>query len=231
MVMLGAATVEGAGTAAELTAPALCPQEMRSARRPTSGLSSTQVSSTTRFHRALALGRQASPFLTPYGWEEAAGRLAGRPDAQCCCHCVLPGTAQDLPPAALPHLEGAGAGGTDTCTSQPGAATPTTGQKTVPTSPGLRHTGRVQEVLHPPPLHPFPSQLNPNSHSPLQPWSSHPTALPQLTPSAGPGANHPHRAPGAPCPPGMVQVSLPTALSRVAPTPSLCCNFISSIKF
>lgn len=67
MVVLGAAAVEGAGTAAELTAPALCPQEMRSARRPTSGLSSTQVSSTTRFHRTPALGRQASPSLASYG--------------------------------------------------------------------------------------------------------------------------------------------------------------------
>lgn len=54
-------------TAPEPTAPALCPQEMHSARRPTSGLSSTQVSSTTRFHRALAPGRWASPSLTPYG--------------------------------------------------------------------------------------------------------------------------------------------------------------------
>lgn len=189
MLVLGAATVESAGTAPELTAPALCPQEMHSARRQTSGLSSTQVSSTTRFHRAPALGRQASPSLTTYGWEEAAERPAGRPDdAQCCCHCVLPRIAQDSPPAALPHLGGAGAGGTDTCTSQPEAATPTTGQKAVPTSPGLRHTGTVREVLHPPPLHPFPS------HSPLQPWF----LSPHSPPTAHPRADPPHRALGAP---------------------------------
>lgn len=48
----------------------------------------------------------------------------------------------------------------------------------------------------------------------FDPGSSHPTALPQLIPSAGPRADHPHRARGAPGPPGMVQVSLPTALSR-----------------
>lgn len=184
-------------TAPEFTAPVLCPQEMRSARRPTSGLSSTQVSSTTRFHRAPGLGRQASPSLTPYGWEEAAGRPAGRPDAQCCCTVScrgLPRTRHWLP---FPTSGEAGAGGTDTCTSQPGAATPTTGQKMVATSPWAVAHGYGLGGSAPLTTPFLPFQLHPNSHSPLQPWFPHPTAHPLSWPQGPPSTQGP-RSPWSP---------------------------------
>lgn len=232
MVVLGAPAVEHAGrgcTAPELTAPALCPQEMRSVRRPTSGLSSTQVSSTTRFHRAPALGRQASPSLTPQGGRKPLGDWQGglMPSAAATVSCRgLPRTRH-----RLPFPTSGRAGGTNTCTSQPGAATPTTGQKTVPTSPGLRHTGTVREVLHPPPLHPCHASCTPklplpvSALVPLTPQPCH-SSPPQLAP--GPTTHTGPQEP--PVPRAWCRCLCPQPCPGVAPTPSLSCNFISSIK-
>lgn len=210
-------------TAPEFTAPALCPQEMRSARRPTSGLSNTQVSSTTRFHRAPGLGRQASPSLTPDGWEEAAGRPAGRPDAQCCCHCVLPGTAQDSPPAALPHLRGSW------CWRHRHLHLPAWGCHPnhwpedgghIPLGCGTRvRSGRFCTPHH---------SISPIAAAPQLPLPS--SALVPSPPQLAPGPTT-HTGPQEPLvPQGWCRCLCPQRCPGVAPTPSLSCNFISSIK-
>lgn len=214
MVLLG---VEGDGgcSAPELTAPALCPQEMRSVKRPTSGLSSTQVSSTTRFHRALALGRQASPSLTPYWWEEAAGRPAGRPVLLPLCPAGdCPGLATGCP-----------------CPSRWGWC-----WRHLPAW-GCHPNHWPEERAHIPwaaahgysPGGPesLPNQLHPNSHCPIQPWFLSPHSSPSQL-AQGPPPTQGPRSPWSPR--GWCSCLCPQCCPGVAPTPSLSCNFISSIK-